>query len=119
MPRRPCCKRVSALPGYRLFKPAAVPMAELEEIRLSVEELEALRLAHMEGLYQQQGAERMEVSRATFGRTLEEAHRKVTLALVKGCALVIEGGAFHTRDAPPCPRCRPAAGAPDPDLSDP
>lgn len=71
-------------------------MSVLEEVILSVEEFEALRLAHQEGLYQQAAAERMGVSRATFGRVLDLAHRKVTQALVEGCALRIEGGSFTT-----------------------
>jgi predicted DNA-binding protein (UPF0251 family) len=65
---------------------------DLEEVTLAFEELEALRLAHQEGLYQQDAALRMGVSRATFGRVLDSAHRKVTQALVGGLALRIEGG---------------------------
>jgi predicted DNA-binding protein (UPF0251 family) len=67
---------------------------DLEEVTLAFEELEALRLAHQEGLYQQDAALRMGVSRATFGRVLDSAHRKVTQALVGGLALRIEGGAY-------------------------
>jgi predicted DNA-binding protein (UPF0251 family) len=69
----------------------------LEEVVLGFEELEALRLAHLEGLYQQEAAERMGVSRATFGRVLEAAHRKVSRALVEGWALRIEGGSFKVQ----------------------
>ena len=86
------------------FKPRAVPLAAMEEVTLSVEELEALRLAHKEGLYQQAAAERMGVSRATFGRVLDAAHRKVTEALVSGCALRIEGGAYRI-GSEKCERC--------------
>jgi predicted DNA-binding protein (UPF0251 family) len=118
--RRPCCKRVEELPGVTYFKPRAVPMAVLEEVILSVEELEALRLAHQEGLYQQEAAARMGVSRATFGRVLEQAHRKVTRALVEGCALRIEGGSFTTIGPERCERCpvkaTVAEGQPDPCL---
>ena len=78
----------------------------MEEIQLSIEELEALRLAHLEALYQQEAAERMLVSRATFGRILESAHKKVTKALVQGCALSIQGGDYHLRGDAHCPRCR-------------
>ena len=92
------------MPGVDYFKPKAVPLAALEEVRLSVEELEALRLAHKEGLYQQEAAERMGVSRATFGRVLDAAHRKVTRALVDGCALRIEGGAYRIGPEA-CERC--------------
>jgi len=75
-----------------VFKPAGVPRSELEEVVLSLDEFEALRLADLEGLYQEQAAERMGVSRPTFGRTVESAHRKVAEALVGGKALRIEGG---------------------------
>ena len=109
MARRPCCKRVEELPGVTYFKPRAVPLSVLEEVVLSVEELEALRLAHKEGLYQQAAAERMAVSRATFGRVLDAAHRKVTRALVDGCALRIEGGSFSMGDR--CERCPAKATA--------
>jgi predicted DNA-binding protein (UPF0251 family) len=108
--RRPCCKRVEEMPGVNYFKPRAVPLATLEEVLLSVEELEALRLAHKEGLYQQEAAERMGVSRATFGRVLDAAHRKVTTALVDGCALRIEGGSFCMIGPDHCERC-PAKAA--------
>jgi len=94
VPRKPCCKRVEALPEARYFKPRGIPLSQLEEVVLGFEELEALRLAHLEGLYQQEAAERMGVSRATFGRVLEAAHRKVSRALVEGWALRIEGGSF-------------------------
>ena len=104
LPRRPCCKRVEEMPGVNYFKPRAVPLAAMEEVTLSVEELEALRLAHKEGLYQQAAAERMGVSRATFGRVLDAAHRKVTEALVSGCALRIEGGAYRI-GSEKCERC--------------
>ncbi len=118
MPRRPCCKRVEEMPGVTYFKPRAVPLAALVEVVLSVEEFEALRLAHQEGLYQQEAAARMAVSRATFGRVLDQAHRKVTRALVEGCALRIEGGSFTTIGTERCERCpvkaAVAEGQPDP-----
>jgi transposase-like protein len=59
-----------------------------------VDEYEALRLVDLEGLQQQEAAERMKVSRATCARILEEAHRKVADALTTGKAIRIEGGSF-------------------------
>jgi uncharacterized protein len=67
-------------------------MTALEEVALSVDEFEALRLADLEGLYQDGAARRMGVSRATFGRIVEAARRKVAEALVHGKALKIGGG---------------------------
>lgn len=113
MARRPCCKHVEEMPGVTYFKPRAVPMSVLEEVILPVEELEALRLAHKEGLYQQEASARMGVSRATFGRLLDSAHRKVTKALVEGCALRIEGGCFTMIGPERCERCPAKAAVPE------
>lgn len=70
-------------------------MSELEEVLLSVDELEAIRLADLEGLYQELAAEKMGVSRQTFGRIVAAAHQKVAEALVRGKALKIMGGAVE------------------------
>jgi predicted DNA-binding protein (UPF0251 family) len=88
------CRRVGSIPRVDYFKPRGIPLSVLEEIILTVDELEAVRLADLEGLYQEQAAERMNVSRPTFGRIIESAHKKVAEALVKGKALKIEGGEF-------------------------
>lgn len=106
MARPFCCKHIGLLPGVRIFKPQGVPLARLEEVLLSFEELEALRLAHGEQLYQEAAARRMGISRQTFGRLLDAAHQKVTRALCGGLALRIEGGTYHLQDDPACPRCR-------------
>lgn len=92
MARPKYCRRVSQQPACRIFKPVGVPVSTLEEIVLSVDEFEALRLADLEGLYQEQAAERMNVSRQTFGRIVETARRKVAQVLSEGLALRIEGG---------------------------
>jgi predicted DNA-binding protein (UPF0251 family) len=103
-------------------------MAELEEVRLLVEEAEAIRLNDLDGLEQEDCATRMNVSRSTFSRILDSARRKVADALLNGKAIRIEGGNFEmaTRrfrclqghewevpfetlvSAPPefCPRCK-------------
>lgn len=92
MPRPKHCRRVSSMPCCKLFKPAGVPASSLAEIVLPVDEFEALRLADYEGLYQEAAAERMGVSRQTFGRIVEAARTKVAKALVEGLTLRIEGG---------------------------
>jgi len=55
-----------------------------------MDEVEALRLADYEGLYHEDAAQKMKISRATFGRILDQARRKVAEALLKGKALRIE-----------------------------
>ena len=62
----------------------------LEEICINIDELEAMRLADYVGLYHEQAALNMSISRATFGRILGGARRKVAEALIEGKALRIE-----------------------------
>jgi predicted DNA-binding protein (UPF0251 family) len=75
-----------------VFKPVGVPMTALDEVILTLDEFEAVRLADLGRLYQEQAADQMNVSRPTFSRILETAHRKVADALVHGKALRIQGG---------------------------
>ncbi|MEN6321270.1 MAG: DUF134 domain-containing protein [Syntrophaceae bacterium] len=89
------CRRVGCLPGSQYFKPRGIPLSVLEEINITIDEFEAIRLADLEGLYQDQAAEKMNVSRQTFGRIIDSAHKKVAEALVEGKALKIEGGDFE------------------------
>jgi predicted DNA-binding protein (UPF0251 family) len=86
---------VSEMPGVVYFKPRGIRMIDLEEVVLTIDELEAVRLADLEGLYQETAAERMKISRPTFGRILESAHKKVAEALVQGKALKIKGGDYQ------------------------
>lgn len=82
-----------------------VPARELSAVTLSHDELEALRLADLEGLYHEAAAERMGVSRPTFGRVLERARRKVAIALVEGCVLLFAEGPVEEveQSTAPCP----------------
>jgi predicted DNA-binding protein (UPF0251 family) len=89
------CRMVSSLPNITYFKPAGIPMRFLNEVRLSVEEAEALRLKDLEGLEQVEGAVSMGVSRPTFQRVLSSARKKVADALLNGKAIRIEGGSFQ------------------------
>ena len=89
------CRRVGCLPETKYFKPRGIPLYALEEVILTVDEFEAIRLADLDSLYQEQAAQKMKVSRPTFGRIIESAHKKVAEALVKGKALKIEGGEFE------------------------
>jgi len=65
-------------------------MTQLEEIALTIDELEAIGLADFDELYHEDAAKKMKISRQTFGRILNKAHRKVAECLLKGKALKIE-----------------------------
>lgn len=95
MPRPFCRRRVAGRPAASIFKPIRIPVSELDEVVVTLDEFEAIRLADLEGLYQEKAAGTMNVSRPTFSRIVESAHRKIADVLVHGKALRIEGGPVH------------------------
>jgi predicted DNA-binding protein (UPF0251 family) len=97
---------VEFVPPVQVFKPVGVPRRDLEEIVLSLEELEAIRLRNLESLEQEECAQRMSVSRPTFQRILNDAYEKVARMLTEGLALRVEGGTYKLVERHECPRCR-------------
>ena len=114
MPRPVKCRMVEREPVHTVFKPAGVPKTLLEEEVVTVEGLEAIRLKDLLGLEQEECAECMHVSRATFQRLLTSARESIARALIEGKALRIEGGNYRVRRccgardeiAAKNPRCR-------------
>jgi len=94
--------------GENIFPTGGAAPSSFEAVLLTLDEYEAIRLADLEGLYQEQAAARMSVSRQTFGRIVEEAHRKLADVIVNGKALRIEGGPVSLTGKAlfRCPRCR-------------
>ena len=86
------CRVVGYLPDSKSFKPAGVPGDKLGSVILNIDELEAVRLADYEGMYFEDAAKKMEISRQTFGNILKSAHQKIADALINGKALKIQGG---------------------------
>ena len=89
MPRPLCPRRIAHRPPADYFKPAGIPLYELQEITLAADEMEAVRLADDEDLYNIEAARKMGVSRQTFDRIVRRARRKIAAALVHGQALRI------------------------------
>jgi predicted DNA-binding protein (UPF0251 family) len=110
MPRPRQCRRVARLPQANYYKPRGVPLRMLECVELTVDELEAVRLADLEGMYQEEAAAKMNVSRQTFGRIVEAAHKKIADALVHGKALSIQGGIVEVAAPRDVAACRRAPG---------
>ncbi len=108
MPRPKECRKVGCMPDKNYFKPRGIPASLLEEIVLTLDEFEAIRLADHEGLYQEYGAKKMNISRQTFGRIIETAHKKIADVLINGKALKIEGGDVSIEEMKGirCPRCK-------------
>jgi predicted DNA-binding protein (UPF0251 family) len=105
MPRPTSTRRILEGLTGRMYKPRGVPMDRLESVGVTLDGLEALRLADLEGLYQEEAARRMNVSRPTFARILAQARRAVAEALVLGKALEFSGGEVEHRPRRrrPCP----------------
>jgi len=82
-------RRVSFEPNVVYFKPRAVPLSMLEEVDLSLAELEALRLCDFKNLEQKKVAKRMKISQSTLSRVLISARKKITEALIEGKAIKI------------------------------
>lgn len=105
-------RTIEFLPEHTCFKPLGIPASELQEVQLTLDELEAVRLADLNGLYQEAAAEKMNISRSAFARILESARHKIADALIHGRLLRIEGGPIHTntKRAGICPTDCPCKG---------
>lgn len=90
---RPKRKRfIGFNPEITYFKPAGVPLRNLLEEVLMLDEVEAIRLADLEDLDQEEAAQKMGISRVTFLRILHLAHQKVAKGLIYGKAIKMKGG---------------------------
>ena len=88
-------RRIKCDPGERLFKPKR---KTLNEVRLSLDEFEAVRLVDVEGLKQEEAARKMNISRPTLSRIISVAHQKIGDALVNIKAIRVEGGCCEIID---------------------
>lgn len=92
MARKRKPRKVDFIPEITYFKPRGVPLSSLEEVGLTVDELEAIRLTDFEGLEQTKAAKKMKISQSTLQRILSLAHKKIAEALVLSKAIKIKGG---------------------------
>ena len=102
MSRPKCHRNICGIPDKNYFKPRGIPSVELEEIVLNLDEFEAIRLADYEQLYQEDAAANMNISRQTFGRIIETAHKKIADVLINGKALKIEDEAVALDEKKSC-----------------
>jgi predicted DNA-binding protein (UPF0251 family) len=90
MPRKKCPRNINSEPSITYFKPIAIPLCDLECVFIHLDEYEAIRLADYEKMYHAQAAKQMNISRQTFGRIIESARMKISIALIDGKAIKIE-----------------------------
>ena len=87
-------RMVAFSPDISYFKPRGIPMFDLEEVRLTVDQREAIRLSDLMGMSHEEAGRLMGVSRATFGRIIQRARKAVADALINGKAINVEGGNY-------------------------
>ena len=94
------CRMIDKEFPNNFFKPQGVPLTELEEVILTFDEIEAIRLTDYKNLYQAEAAEKMNISRQTLGNIVKQAHKKIADAIINGKAIKIDGGKakFQTSD---------------------
>lgn len=92
MPRPSKCRTLTEHPVERTIHPSGRQIGDVESVTMSYDEFEAIRLADLEGLYQEDAARLMQVSRPTFSNILASARRKLGEMLVLGKSLTVTGG---------------------------
>ena len=97
MPRPKNNRFVHEPPLFTEFKPAGVPGKSLEQVLLSLDEYEAIRLADHIGLSHEEAADEMGISRSTFSRLIEKSRKKLADFIFSGKLLTIDGGNIHFR----------------------
>jgi predicted DNA-binding protein (UPF0251 family) len=85
-------RRVDFPPRFVNFKPQGIPARMLEEMVVTIDEFEAIRLADYLDLEHAEAAARMEISRPTFTRLVDQARKKIARAIIEGKEIIIEGG---------------------------
>lgn len=94
-------RRIEQLPPITGYKPSGVPLRDIDEIVLTFEEMEALRLVDAEQLDMAEAADKMAVSKPTMCRIIGKSRQKVALALWQGKFLRVEGGTFRLERSAP------------------
>ncbi len=94
MVRPRLCRRIFLKPGVTYFKPRGIPLRELGENVLQIDEYEAIRLVDLEEIEQELASKKMNISQPTLSRLLKSARKKISDAIIKGKAIKIEGGNF-------------------------
>lgn len=98
VPRPFARRRICTEPNVTYYKPAGVPLRQMEEVILGVDEFEALRLVDYLLLEQGQAADKMGISQPTLSRVVSTARKKIAEAITQGKALRIKGGHYHVKE---------------------
>ena len=90
MPRPFKRRRIRSKPKTTHPKPKTIPLSELKEVNLDMDELKTTRLSDFEEVSQTKASKKMNISQSTFQRILKRGRRKIAEAVIKGKALRIK-----------------------------
>lgn len=88
--RRRCRRNLGFDFSRRYFKPRGIPLSELNEVTITDDELETLRLRYVEKFTQEEAADKMNISQSQYQRDLSNVLNKITKALIDGYAIHID-----------------------------
>ncbi len=88
----PKTRRIASEPRLKVFEPEGTGTTDLDRVIITLDEFEAVRLSDIEGLYQQEAADCMNISRQTYGTIISNARKKIADFLVNAKTLEIRGG---------------------------
>lgn len=87
--RQRCRRRLGRNFNEVYFKPRGIPLKDLNEIIISDEELETIRLRYLEKINQEEASKQMGISQSQYQRDLTSVLEKITKALIDECAINI------------------------------
>lgn len=87
-------KQILNIPNVTYFKPRGIELNKIEEINLTFDEIESIRLSDLNELNQTDAANMMQIHQSTFQRLLTRARQKIANALIYGKAIKMYGGAY-------------------------
>ncbi|NLX90566.1 MAG: DUF134 domain-containing protein [Firmicutes bacterium] len=92
------CRKVCCLPESSRFGPLNSLLSQDHFVIMTVDEYETIRLIDLEGLTQEECAEKMHIARTTVQRIYNDARKKIADSLVNSKMLRIEGGDYRLCD---------------------
>lgn len=88
-------RRVCSLPKRDEFGPLLAPPVLGHAVDMTVEEFEAIRLIDLEGMTQEECADKMDIARTTVQGIYADARKKIAEFIVQGKKLKIKGGDYE------------------------
>jgi len=88
-------RKVCCLPESNRFGPLGSPVDAKNNVTMTVDEYETIRLIDLENFTQEECAKQMNVARSTVQGIYTEARKKLAESLVNGEVLVIKGGEYQ------------------------